>query len=311
MDEINRAEDRMNITQIKYVLEIASSSSMREAATKLFVSQPALSASVSELEDELGILIFERTNKGISLTDEGREFVSYAKKAVGQYEILEDRYLSKDSDKERFSVSTQHYNFAIKAFTDVIKTADPERYVFSVHETKTRDVLEDVRTMKSEVGIISFSGASERVIKKLFREYQLEFTPLMQRETYAYVWKDHKFAKRKSISIEELKDYPCVSFDQTDDSNFYLTEEAMADYDFQKMIKSDDRATTMEIIAELHGYSVGSGMLANDNAILQGMVSIKLKEEDPLTIGYIIRKGSQLSVYGQAYVEELMKYKEL
>lgn len=311
MDEINRAEDRMNITQIKYVLEIASSSSMREAATKLFVSQPALSASVSELEDELGILIFERTNKGISLTDEGREFVSYAKKAVGQYEILEDRYLSKDSDKERFSVSTQHYNFAIKAFTDVIKTADPERYVFSVHETKTRDVLEDVRTMKSEVGIISFSGASERVIKKLFREYQLEFTPLMQRETYAYVWKDHKFAKRKNISIEELKDYPCVSFDQTDDSNFYLTEEAMADYDFQKMIKSDDRATTMEIIAELHGYSVGSGMLANDNAILQGMVSIKLKEEDPLTIGYIIRKGSQLSVYGQAYVEELMKYKEL
>ena len=301
----------MNITQIKYVLEIASSSSMREAATKLFVSQPALSASVSELEDELGILIFERTNKGISLTDEGREFVSYAKKAVGQYEILEDRYLSKDSDKERFSVSTQHYNFAIKAFTDVIKTADPERYVFSVHETKTRDVLEDVRTMKSEVGIISFSGASERVIKKLFREYQLEFTPLMQRETYAYVWKDHKFAKRKNISIEELKDYPCVSFDQTDDSNFYLTEEAMADYDFQKMIKSDDRATTMEIIAELHGYSVGSGMLANDNAILQGMVSIKLKEEDPLTIGYIIRKGSQLSVYGQAYVEELLKYKEL
>ena len=301
----------MNITQIKYVLEIASSSSMREAATKLFVSQPALSASVSELEDELGILIFERTNKGISLTDEGREFVSYAKKAVGQYEILEDRYLSKDSDKERFSVSTQHYNFAIKAFTDVIKTADPERYVFSVHETKTRDVLEDVRTMKSEVGIISFSGASERVIKKLFREYQLEFTPLMQRETYAYVWKDHKFAKRKNISIEELKDYPCVSFDQTDDSNFYLTEEAMADYDFQKMIKSDDRATTMEIIAELHGYSIGSGMLANDNAILQGMVSIKLKEEDPLTIGYIIRKGSQLSVYGQAYVEELLKYKEL
>ena len=207
----------MNITQIKYVLEIASSSSMREAATKLFVSQPALSASVSELEDELGILIFERTNKGISLTDEGREFVSYAKKAVGQYEILEDRYLSKDSDKERFSVSTQHYNFAIRAFTDVIKAADPERYVFSVHETKTRDVLEDVRTMKSEVGIISFSGASERVIKKLFREYQLEFTPLMQRETYAYVWKDHKFAKRKNISIEELKDYPCVSFNQNSD----------------------------------------------------------------------------------------------
>lgn len=151
----------MNIVQIKYVLEVASSSSMREAATRLFVSQPALSASIRELEDELGLLLFERTNKGITLTDEGREFVTYAKKAVAQYEILEDRYLSRDSDKEQFSVSTQHFNFPIKAFTDVIKMYDPEKFVFEIHETKTRDVLEDVRTMKSEVGIISFSGANE------------------------------------------------------------------------------------------------------------------------------------------------------
>ncbi len=301
----------MNVMQLKYVLEIAASASMREAATKLYVSQPALSLSVQDLEEELGILIFERTNKGITLTDEGREFLSYAKRAVGQYEILEDRYLSKDGGKEKFSVSTQHYNFAIKAFTDVIRAADPERYIFSVHETKTGEVLKDVRDMRSEVGIISFSRANEGLLRKLFKEYRLEFTPLMRRETYAYVWKDHRFAHRKSISLEELKDYPCVSFDQTDDSNFYLTEEAMADYDFQKMIKSDDRATTMEIIAELHGYSVGSGMLADDKAILQGLVSIKLKEEDPLIIGYITRKNSRLSIYGNAYVEELKKYKEL
>ena len=301
----------MNITQIKYVLQIAASSSMREAATKLYVSQPALSASISELEEELGILMFERTNKGITLTDEGREFLSYAKKAAAQYEILEERYLSKDAGKERFSVSTQHYNFSIKAFTDVIKESDPEKYVFAIHETKTKDVLEDVRSMRSEVGIISFSNASEGILKKLFKEYQLEFTPLMRRETYAYVWKDHEFAGRKEISLEELSDYPCVSFDQSDDSNFYLTEEAMADYDFGKMIKSDDRATTMEIIANLHGYSIGSGMLSSDDAILQGLVSIKLKEEDPLIIGYILRKGSNLSSYGKAYVEELLKYKEL
>ncbi len=300
----------MNINQIKYVLAVASSSSMREASTKLFVSQPALSSSIRELEDELGILIFERTNKGISLTDEGREFVEYAKKAVGQYEILEDRYLSGDSSKERFSVSTQHYNFAIKAFTTVIKDADPEEFIFSIHETKTREVLEDVRTMKSEVGIVSYSKANENILKKLIKEYQLEFTPLMKRETYAYVWKDHKFAGRKTISLDDLKDYPCVSFDQSDNSNLYLTEEAMADYDFKKMIRSDDRATTMEIIADLRGYSIGSGMLAEKDSTLQGLVSIKLEEEDPLTIGYIVRKGSELSAYGEAYNKELLKYKE-
>ena len=301
----------MNITQIKYVLEIAASSSIREAASKLFVSQPALSSSVHELENELGFLIFKRTNKGISLTEEGRDFISYAKKAVGQYEILEDRFLSKDNDKERFSVSTQHYNFAIKAFTDVIKKNYPEKFVFSIHETKTKEVLEDVGSLKSEVGIVSFSHANENVIKKLFKEYQLEFTPLMKRDTYIYVWRGHPLAGREEISIEELSDLPCVSFDQSDDSNFYLTEEAMADYDFKKMIKSDDRASTMEIIAELGGYSVGSGMLSGDDVILKGFVSIKLKEEDPLIIGYITRKESKLSKYGRAYLEELKKYKEL
>ncbi len=283
---------------------------MREAATKLFISQPALSLSVRDLEEELGILLFDRTNKGITLTAEGREFLSYAKRAVGQYEILEDRYLSGNSDREKFSVSTQHYNFAIKAFAEVVRNYDPDRYLFSLHETKTREVLEDVRTMKSEVGIISFSGTNEGVLKKLFREYQLAFTPLMQRETYAYVWKDHPFAGRKEISLEELSEYPCVTFDQGDESNLYLTEEAMADYDFRKMIKSDDRATTMELISELHGYSIGSGMLAGDEAILKGMVSIKLKEEDTLVIGYIVRKDSKMSVYGKAYVEELLKFRE-
>ena len=301
----------MNINQLKYVLEVAASSSMREASTRLYVSQPALSATIHELEEELGILIFERTNKGISLTDAGREFLSYAKKAVGQYEVLEERYLSRDSGKEHFSVSTQHFNFPIKAFTDVIREMKPEKYIFSIHETKTREVLEDVRSLKSEVGIVSFSGSNEALIKKFFRDYQLDFTPLMKRDTYVYVWKGHPLAEREEISIEEMEDYPFISFDQSDDSNFYLTEEAMADHDFDKMIKSDDRATSMEIIAELGGYSIGSGMLSGDDVILQGLVGIKLKEEDPLTIGYITRKGSTLSEYGRKYIEELMKYKEL
>ena len=301
----------MNIMQMKYVLEVAVAPSIREASTRLFLSQPALSSSIRELEEELGIIIFDRSNKGISLTDEGREFVTYAQRVVGQYEILENRYLSKDHDREIFSVSTQHYNFAIKAFTAVIKKNKPGKYRFSVHETKTKEVLEDVRKLKSEVGIISFSGANENLIKKLFKDYQLEFTPLMKRETYAYVWKDHEFAGRKEISLEELKDYPCVSFNQSSEGNFYLTEEALSDHEYDKMIISDDRATTMEIIAELGGYSIGTGILSWEDAILQGLVSIKLKEEDPLIIGYITAKGSVRSHYGKEYIEELLKYKEI
>lgn len=301
----------MNINQMKYVLAVASSSSIREAATRLYVSQPALSSSIRDLEEELGIALFERNNKGISLTEAGREFIIYAKKAVGQFELVEDRYLSQNRDKERFSVSTQHYNFAIRAFTQVIREFDPDKYLFSIHETKTSDVLQHLRDLVSEVGIISYSSANESLIKKLIKEYNLDFVPLMQRETYAYLWKNHKFANRESISLAELQDYPCISFDQSDDNNFYLNEEALADYEFKKSIKSDDRATTMEIIAELGGYSIGSGMLSGDEQILPGMVSIKLEEDDPLIIGYIVRKGSALSRYGESYVKELLKFKEL
>jgi DNA-binding transcriptional LysR family regulator len=301
----------MNINQIKYVLTVAKSASMREAASKLYISQPALSASIRELEDELGILIFERSNKGITLTEAGHEFIAYAKKTVNQYEILEDKYLSKDKNKERFSVSTQHYNFAIHSFTNVINRFNPDKYVFSIHETRTNRVLEDVRDMKSEVGVISYSGDNEKIIKKLFKEYQLEFVPLMKKETYVYVWKDHKLAKDMQVSIEDLRAYPCVIFDQNDDSDFYLNEEAMANYEFDKMIKSDDRAATMEIIADTGGFAIGSGMLSDEAATLKGLVSVKLKEEDPLIIGYIVRKGSSLSVYGKSYIEELLKYKEL
>ncbi|MBR6718890.1 MAG: LysR family transcriptional regulator substrate-binding protein, partial [Oscillospiraceae bacterium] len=166
--------------------------------------------------------------------------------------------------------------------------------------TKTKEVLDDVRSLKSEVGIVSFSGSNEALIKKLLRDYQLDFTPLMRCETYVYVWKDHPFVDREEISIEEMQDYPCVSFDQSDDSNFYLHEEAMADFTYNKMIKTDDRATSMEIIAELGGYAVGCGMLSQEDAVLQGLVTVKLKEDDPLTIGYITRRGSALSAYGEA-----------
>ncbi len=301
----------MNINQLKYILAVAGSSSMREASSKLYISQPALSASIHDLEKEIGVLIFERTHKGISLTNEGREFLTYAKKVVGQYEILEDRYSCKEGEREHFSVSTQHYNFAIKAFTEVINALGPQKYKFSIHETKTKNVLEDVKSLKSEIGVVSFSSSNEVLIKKLIRDYQLIFSPLMVRDTYVYVWNDHPFAGRDMVSLEDMKEYPCIAFDQSNESNFYLTEEAMADYSFDKLITSDDRATSLEIIAELGGYSIGSGMLSQENAVLQGLASIKLKEEDPLTIGYITRKGSELSLYGKQYVAELLKYREL
>lgn len=300
----------MTIVQLKYVLAIANSSSMREAASKMFVSQPALSATIRELEEELNIKIFERTNKGILLTEEGNEFLSYAKQAVGQYELIEERYIEKDKEKRHFSVSMQHYVFAVQAFVNTVRSFNANKYVYSVRETRTDEVLINVRDLRSEIGVIAYSKSNENIMKKLFREFQLEFTPLMVRETFAYVWKGHPLVDKKEISLEELREYPCVSFDQSSDSEFYLSEEALGDYEFDKLIKSNDRATTSEIMAELNGYSIGTGIMTESITLKDEFATIKLKEEDPLTIGYILRKNHKLSDIGNIYIKELEKYKE-
>lgn len=300
----------MTILQLKYVIALANAKSMREAASRMYISQPALSSTIRELEEELNIQIFERNNKGISITAEGSELLSYAKQAVSQYQIIEDRYIAKWKDKRRFSVSMQHYVFALHAFINTIKQYDDSKYSYAVNETKTDDVLNDVRNMKSEIGIISFSQSNEKVLRKLFRDYQLSFTPIMTRDTYAYLWKTHPLAYKEELSLEDLVDYPCISFDQNSESEYYLTEEALSDYDFKKHIKSNDRATTAELMASLDGYSIGTGNMTESIALMDGFVCIKLKEEDPLTIGYIVRTNHELSDIGNTYIEELLKYVE-
>jgi len=301
----------MTFNQIKYVLEIARCSSMREAAGNLFISQPALTASVSELEDELGFLLFERTSKGVTISEEGRDFLVHAKQVISQYQVLEDKFLSVDKNKERFSVSSQHYNFAVDAFAQLINEYDLEKYIFSFHETRTNEVFSNVKEMRSEVGIISYSQGNRAVIEKILKNSQIEFVPLMKRETYVYVWKGHELEGLTHVSLSQLQQYPCLSFAQSEKDDYYLQEEALANFDFDKMIKSDDRATTMELIAKTNGYSIGSGMLSEDGAILKGMVSIKLDEEDTLTIGYIYRKNAKLSEYAKRYIELLEECREI
>jgi DNA-binding transcriptional LysR family regulator len=298
----------MTILQLKYVVGIANSSSIREAAGKMFVSQPALSMSIQDLERELGIQIFNRTSKGIFLTDAGAEFINYAKQTVSFYELIEDKYLEKNKEKKFFSVSMQHYVFAIHAYMNTIKKYSAGQYRYSINETRTTEVIEDVRASKSEVGIISYSGKNESLMKKILRENQLTFYPLMVRNTYVYMWKEHPLAGKDELSVEALTQYPCISFNQDSDTEYYLAEEALAEVDFQKLIKSNDRATTLEMMIGLNGYAIGTGMMSDSLAMRDGFVCIKLKEEDPLTIGYIIKKKIELSELGEAYIEELRKY---
>jgi len=301
----------MTITQLKYVVAISASSSMREASSKLYVSQPALSSTIRDLEDEIGVRIFERTNKGITLTDAGTEFLGFAKQAVSQYELVENKYLSSTNGTEYYSISVQHYVFAIHAFVNSIKNREFDKYSYLIKETKTDEVLSNVRDYKCEIGVLSYSENNKNIINKLFREYDLDFYPLMKCDTYAYLSSSHPLADRKELSVEDLKEYPCVTFDQSNETEFYLSEEALSGYDFSRIIRTNDRATSCEVIAMLNGFAIGTGIMIDSNALKDVFVSIKLKEEDPLIIGYIMKKNHMLSDFGKIYVNELEKYKNI
>ena len=222
----------MTLQQLYQVITIAESKSMNEAAKKLFVSQPNLSSVVKELEEEAGVTIFVRSNRGIVITAEGEEFLGYAKQVVEQYRLLEKRYMDGEV-KKKFSVSMQHYSFAVKAFVEMVKSVGMEEYEFAIHETQTNQVIENVRSMKSELGVLFLSEFNEAVLQKIFKENGLVFEELFICDTYVYMWREHPLANLSIISMKQLEDYPCLAFDQGKNNSFYFSEEMKSTYEYK------------------------------------------------------------------------------
>lgn len=297
----------MTLQQLRYVIEIAESGSMNVAAKKLYLSQPSLSGAVKELESELGFDIFLRSNRGIVITPDGEDFLGYARQVLDQFELLNDKFIEKKS-KKKFSVSMQHYSFAVKAFIEVVKQFGMDSYEFAVHETKTGEIIENVKNFKSEIGIIYMNDFNEQVLRKILRENELEFKELFACNTYVYLWGQHPLAKNKSISIKELEDYPCLSFDQGKSSSLFLAEEQLSTYDYVRLIKANDRATMLNLMVGLNAYTLCSGIISED---LNGSAykAVPLKESELMHIGYIKRKGANISPLGELYINELNKYK--
>lgn len=299
----------MTLTQLNYAITVANANSMNEAARSLFISQPSLSAAMKDLEEEIGIVLFRRTNRGISVTPEGEEFIGYARQVVEQYQLIETKYVSKEQVKKKFSVSMQHYTFAVNAFVEMVKQFGMDKYEFAVRETRTYDVITDVKDCKSEIGILYVNDFNRQVLTKLFREYNLEFHPLLECRIYVYMWKGHPLAKKKEISLEELEEYPCLSFEQGNYNSFYFAEEVLSTYEYKRLIKANDRATLLNLMVGLNGYTLCSGIICED---LNGSdyCAVKLKSDEVMTIGYLVRKGIGISKLGQKYLEEISKYKD-
>ncbi len=297
----------MTLQQLRYVVTIADCGSMNEAAKQLFLSQPSLSETVKELEGEVGIDIFLRSNRGIVITPEGEEFLGYARQVIEQYELLNSKYIQKNK-KEKFGVSTQHYSFAVKAFVETVRKMGMEHYEFAIHETTTLDVIENVRNFKSEIGVLYKNDFNKQVLEKMFKENGLEFIELFKCDTFVYLWSGHPLAGKEVISLKELDDYPCLSFDQGRNNSLFLSEEMKSTYEYMRLIKANDRATMLNLMIGLNGYTLCSGIICED---LNGTdyKAVPLKETEKMTIGYIKRKGAKVSHIGELYIDELKKYK--
>lgn len=298
----------MTLQQLQQIITIADSGSMNEAAKKMFISQPSLSAAVKELEKEIGIGIFVRSNRGIVITPEGEEFLGYARQIIEQYQLLEKRYIEKKT-KKKFSVSMQHYTFAVKAFVEMVKKVGMEEYDFAIHETRTWDVIENVRYFKSELGVLYLNDYNALIMQKIFKENGLEFTELFQCETYVYLWSGHPLANQKQISMKELEEYPCLAFDQGKNGAAYFAEEMKSTYDYKRIIHADDRATLLNLMVGLNAYTLCSGIICEE---LNGpdYRAIPLVETEKMRIGYIKRKGARISPMGEIYIQELEAYGE-
>ena len=297
----------MTLQQLKYVITIADCNSMNKAASELFISQPTLSAAVRELEEEIGVTIFHRNNKGIVVTAEGNEFLGYARQLLEQYRLIDERYIEKKSGKKKFSVSMQHYSFAVKAFVELVKQFGMNEYEFAVHETRTFEVIENVRHFYSELGVLYRNDFNAKVLNKTLAENELEFIELFDCNVYAYVWKGNPIAAKEKVTMKDLEEYPCLSFEQGEKNSFYLSEEVLSTYEYKRIIKANDRATMLNLMRGLNAYTLCSGIICEE---LNGSdyVAVRLEQEETMTIGYIKRKGIPLSSMGKLYIEELLKY---
>lgn len=297
----------MTLQQLKYAVTAADKGTMSEAANSLFIAQPSLTNSIKELENELGITIFHRTNKGIIISNEGNEFLGYARQVLQQMNMLEEKYIDNGSHKQIFSVSTQHYSFAVSAFVDLIRTFGNKNYDFTLRETETYEIIEDVSSFRSEVGILYLSNENESVISRIIEKNGLKFDELFTAKPHIFISSHHPLACREVILPDELKGYPFLSFEQGNHNSFYFSEEITGGIEHDMTIKVSDRATLFNLLVGLDGYTICTGVISTE---LNGenIISKPLMIDEYMRVGTVTRKGVNLTKLGENYIDFLRSH---
>ena len=294
----------MTLKQLQYAVTIAETGNMTEAAKKLFIAQPSLTAAIHELEKEYGITLFFRSNKGIELTPEGDEFLGYARQVLEQANLINERYTGKSTGKQRFCVSSQHYSFVVEAFVRLLKEHGGDKYEFHMRETQTYDIIDDVAHLRSEIGILYLNSFNETIIRKTLKDNELTFTTLFKAKPHVFIGKDNPLAKKKILSLDDLNPYPRLSYEQGSHNSFYFSEEILSTVDCDKELVVCDRATLFNMLIGLNGYTICSGVISEE---LNGpnIIAKPLGVDDYMEIGYILPGNLHPSQLTLSYIEIL------
>jgi DNA-binding transcriptional LysR family regulator len=298
-----RVSNDITLQQLRYFIEIASEGSISAAADLLYVAQPTLSAAMKDLEARVGRALLIRSARGVELTVDGVEFRGYARQVVEQVALLEQRYVGRQPSRRLLGVSTQHYSFAVEAFVRMVDGADADEYEFSLRETRTWDIIEDVRTLRSEVGILYRNDFNGKVIAKLLRDAGVAFHPLFVAEPHIFVSRRNPLASRDHATLADLADLPRLTFDQGANNSFYLSEEILSTLSSKREIRVSDRATIFNLMIGLDGYTISTGLISDD--LDPGIVAVPLDVDERIEIGWIAHTAIPLSEQAQTYLDEV------
>jgi DNA-binding transcriptional LysR family regulator len=293
----------MTLQQLRYLIAIAEYGSMNAAAYNLYASQSNLSTAIRDLERELKITIFKRSNRGVTLTNEGTELLGYARQVIEQADMLESRYAKGDTGRTRLAVSAQHYAFSVKAFIDVIKECSTNDYEFVMRETSTGQIIEDVGSFRSEVGILFVDDFNRRVLEKAFEDASLVFHPLFDARIHVFVGQDHPLAEQDVIKPEELEPWPYLTFEQGSANSFYFSEEPFSYLPHHRMIRVSDRGTITTLLTHHNGYLLSTGVLSDE--MQTGIVSIPLDTDKRMRVGYLMHRERKPGKLLERYIERL------
>lgn len=293
----------MTLQQLKYAVTVAECGTISAAAEKLFISQPSLTTAVRELESEMGVTIFSRTNRGVIVSREGEEFLGYARQILSQAQLLQERFSGREQGEKRFAVSSQHFNFTVLAFSRLVQNFRGPRYSFHFRETTTYEVLEDVSQLRSEVGILALNEDNERFLRRMFGKLGLEFTELKRVQAELFVSAEHPLAGRRFVTVEDVSPYPCITFEQGDhNGQFFFEGLSAVAAQSHKTICVRERATEYQLLRALNGFSPDVGVSA---MYREEFVSLPLEPKQFHTIGYILRRDVTPSPMTLEYIQAL------